>query len=377
MTGQNNPASPRRSARLYPVYRMVCCLVAAYMAFGSADAGSASPVVNSAIPSYVPVPEITGNFVIAGSDTMQPVLLQLATRFRQLYRNTKIGIQTQGTEKGLEQFRSDLGNMQRGDALAGLSGQQVSGSLAILASSRQLTATEINDFRVRNGYEPTEIPIAMGAVVIYVHKENPIEGLSLEQLDAIFGKDRKRGYGEDILTWGQVGLRESWAQQAIHLYGRDAGSATRTIMKNIALLDGEFKRTVREEPGSASQILAIGRDPLAIGYVGIGFQTSAVRPVPLAEKTGMPYVAPTADSVAGGSYPIGRFLYLYAKKESGGELKPIIREFLKFANSREGQEAVSRAGLFPLTSDQVVKNLQAVGGLTAAAASTITAGSSH
>jgi len=330
------------------------------------------PVPESGLPAYTPVASLTGNMVVAGSSTMQPLLLQLVTRFRQLYPDAKVAIQAQGTEKGLAQFLSNQAAIRRGDGF--YSGQHVSGSVAILASSRPLTADEIKDFQAKNGYEPTEVPIAMGAVAIYVNKDNPIQGLTLEQVDAIFGRDRRRGLDQDISTWGRLGLPEPWAKESIRLYGRDQNSATRTLLKSVALLDGDFKGTVREEPGAASEILSIGRDPLAIGYAGTGFQMSAVRVVPLAEKAGMPYVTPSAETTANGTYPMWRYLYLYVKKDPGTELKPVVLEFLKFINSREGQHVAIKAGVFPLSLTQVVKNLAVLTGSTMATAATAAQG---
>jgi phosphate transport system substrate-binding protein len=324
------------------------------------------PSVDPGILAYTPAEGVSGKMVVAGSTTMEPLLLQLASRFRQVYPDAKVFIQAQGTEKGLAQFRSNQAAIRRGDGY--YSGQQVSGSVAVLASSRPLSADEIEDFRARNGYEPIEVPIAMGAVGIYVNKDNPLQGLTLEQVDAIFGTTRKRGYPEGIRTWGQLGLPDGWAQDPIHLFGRDQNSATRTLFKSVALLDGLFRTDVREEPGPASAILTIGRDRLAMGYAGIGFQTSAVRLVPLAEKAGMPFVTPSPETTANETYPLWRHLYLYVKREPDKELKPVVREFLKFVNSREGQQAVVKAGIFPLTATQVAKNLDVLRSSAVAAA---------
>lgn len=363
---------PQRPCRISGVMLGVAALLALAGPAGAEYAGVTDrPVVDPAIPAYAQTSNLSGNMVIAGSDTMQPLMLQLATRFRQLYPDTKIAIQAQGTEKGRVQFLSDQAAIRRGDAY--YSGQQVSGSVAMLASSRPLSAEDLKDFRARYGYEPTEVPIALGAVAIYVQRDNPIQGLTLEQIDAIFGTDHRRGLPQTFTTWGQVGLTEAWAEQPIHLYGRDQKSGTRTVFKQVALLDGDFRTDIREEPGSASEILSIGRDPLAIGYAGIGFQTSAVRTVPLAEKAGMPFITASAETAANGTYPMGRYLYLYVKKQPGIELKPVVIEFLKFINSREGQQAAVKAGVFPLTMTQVAKNLQALTGSAVAAGPAVTA----
>ena len=195
-------------------------------------------------------------------------------------------------------------------------------------------------------------------MAIYVNAQNPIKGLTLEQVDAIFGKDRKRGHRMDITKWTDLGLEDGWASAPIHLYGRDKKSGTRTFFMNEVLNGGQLKSEVVEEPGSASEILDIGRDPLGIGYAGIGFQGSGVRVVPLARTAGEEFVPPTAEAASSGAYPLSRNLYLYAKQAPGVKLDPEVREFLKFVNSREGQEIIVRAGFFPQSADQVARNLQ-------------------
>jgi phosphate transport system substrate-binding protein len=241
----------------------------------------------------------------------------------------------------------------------------------LLASSRPLSEKERKGFAFNHGFEPIEIPIAMDAVAIYVNNENPIKGLTLEQVDAIFGTTEKRGM-HSISTWDQAGLQDGWSKQPIHLYGRDKNSGTRYFFEHVALLGGSLKPDVQEQPGSASEILAIAHDRLAIGYAGSGYNTSFVRMVPLAEQTGGRYILPSAESVRDHSYPLARPLFLYVNKDPKDEFDPIVEEFLKFVNSRQGQEIVIRANFYPLTSTQVAKNRQSLGlpGAVAQAATT-------
>ncbi len=322
--------------------------------------GTIRPVVDAEIAAYTPGTGVSGAIVVAGSDTMQPLVARLASEFRRWQPEVKIAVQGGGTDAALMQFVGDQATIRRGDA-SPKGGHQVSGSVAILASSRSLTEEEIKNFHSRYGYDPVEIPIALDAVAIYVNAGNPIEGLTLDQLDAIFGKERRRGAAKDLATWGDVGLA-GWEGQPIHLYGRDKQSGTRTFFKHVALHDGELKSSIHEQPGSASEILAISRDPLGIGYAGIGFLASTVRVVPLAEKPGMSYVSPTAVAAGNGEYPLSRQLYLYAKRETKSEMKAAIVEFLRFVNSREGQQVVAKAGVYPLTASQIGKNLTALTG---------------
>ncbi|MDP9132793.1 MAG: substrate-binding domain-containing protein, partial [Nitrospirota bacterium] len=170
------------------------------------------------------------------------------------------------------------------------------------------------------------------------------------------------GYQTDVTKWNDLGLEEGWSSSPIHLYGRDKKSGTRTFFVNEVLNGGQMKSEVVEGPGSASEILDISRDPLGMGYASMGFQASGVRVVPLARTAGSEFVIPTADSATSGAYPLARSLYLYAKKAPGANLDSDVQEFLKFINSREGQETIVRAGFFPLPADQVARNLQSLTG---------------
>ncbi|HSE59596.1 MAG TPA: PstS family phosphate ABC transporter substrate-binding protein, partial [Nitrospiraceae bacterium] len=288
---------------------------------------------------YSPVNGLEGRFTVAGSDTMQPLMLRLASEFHRMHPNTKIAVQGGGSELAMMQFLENQAAIRRGDARA--QGHLVSGKVALLASSRSLNDEERRDFRSRFGFDAVEMPIALDAVAIYVHRDNPIHGLTLEQVDGVFSQSHKRG-SQDIRTWGQLGL-EDRAAQRIAVHGRDKKSGTRSFFKHVALLDGELRDDVQEAIGSASEILAISRDPWAIGYAGAGFQTSYVRMIPIAEKADAPFVLPTQTTTADRSYPLSRHLFLYANQPVG-ELEPAVREFLKFINSTEGQLTVAKAG---------------------------------
>lgn len=343
------------------------CLVLAFSeTAGAADQATPQgrPVVDPAISSYVGKAGVSGGIAISGSETMQPIVAKLASAFRDWQPNVKIAVQGGGTVSAVLQFLQDQSTIRRGDANP--RGHQVSGSIALLAASRPLTEKERDDFRSRYGYDVTEIPIAMDAVAVYVNRRNPVEGLALEQLDAIFGHDRKRGASEAVATWGQLGLQGEWAPQPIHRYGLDQRSGTRAIFAQEVLRDGPFHSDVRAEAGPASVILALSRDVLGIGYAGIGFNASTVRILPLAERVGTAYVTPSPETVANGTYPLSRQLYLYAKKDPNSGLDPAILEFLKFINSRQGQDVVMKAGAYPLPAHQVAKNLRMLTGAAVA-----------
>ena len=318
------------------------------------------PAIDSSVGSYAVQPGVSGNLAIAGSDTLQPIMVKLATAFKDWQPGVKTVVQGGGSDTAITGFISDQATIRRGDAQQ--KGHIVSGHVPLLASSRQLTEAERRAFRSRHGYDPTEMPIALDAIGIYVNHENPIRGLTMAQVDAIFGTDRKRGFSQAVTKWGDLGLEQGWNQQPINLHGRDKRSGTRTFFNHEALLDGRMHPEVKEATGSAMEIVEISRDPLGIGYAGIGFQASTVRVVPLATEPGMPFVAPTAESVTDGSYPLARYLYLYVDKPSNRDLSPDVLAFLKFLNSREGQEIIARSGVYPLPAARIAKNIEILNG---------------
>jgi phosphate transport system substrate-binding protein len=309
---------------------------------------------------YQPAQGIGGRVTIAGSDTMQPLMAKLAASFRSFQPNAKFGVEGQGSSESIREFMLGLSFQRRGDK-AGGRGTEGASSTGLLASSRPLTEQEVKGFASHHGYEPIGIPIAMDAVAIYVHKDNPVASLTLEQVDGMFSSTLKRSRAGAVTTWGQIGLKDSWASQPIHTYGRNKKSGTREFFKHVALLDGELHDDVQEQPGSASEILAIAQDPLAVGYAGVGFQSSMVRIIPLAAELGGTAILPSAESVSNGQYPLARPLYLYVNKNPDGKLDPVVGEFLKFVNSRQGQETVARANFYPLTAAQISRNLELLG----------------
>ena len=322
-----------------------------------AQAGGASPVeVETEFPSYAPTEPVSGAVTIAGSDSMRPVLTRLAAEFRHWHPQAKIAIQGESDDL-LQRFLRGISSARRGDGnTQGHLGSQL---VRVLAVSREFTKDEVNEFVDRFGYKPAGFPIAQDAVAVYVHRDNPIKGLTLDQVDALFSATRKRGYAAPIDRWGLLGLDGPWADTPVSLYGRDKRSTgTRPFFIEHVLQGGAFRPELQEEPGSASVVVSISRDPYGVGYSGIGFQTSAVRAVPLAQKEGMPFVEPTRESVTRGNYPLSRRLYLYVNRVPNEPLAPVIVEFLKFANSKRGQATVAATGGYPISVSVAARNLQ-------------------
>lgn len=291
--------------------------------------------VDPALPAYEKVSGVSGTLNSIGSDTMNTLMTLWAEGFAKVYPNVRVQVEGKGSSTAppaLIARTAQLGPM-----------------------SRPMKESERDQFEAKFGYKPTEIKTAVDGLAVYVHKDNPIQALTLPQVDAIFSKTRRLGYPQSIDTWGQLGLKGAWENRRISLYGRNSASGTYGFFKEHALGGGDFKDEVKEQPGSASVVQGVSEDLAGIGYSGLGYRTSGVKALALAPKEGAPAVEPTAENVYKGAYPLARFLFVYINKEPGKPLDPLVREFLKFVLSKEGQEIVVKDGYLPLPAKVVAE----------------------
>jgi len=284
--------------------------------------------VDESLPGYEKTSGVSGNLSSVGSDTLANLMTLWAEEFKRVYPNVNVQIQAAGSSTAppaLTEGTSNLGPM-----------------------SRLMKDNEVQAFEQRHGYKPIPIAVAIDALAIFVHKDNPIEGLTLQQADAIFSATRTCGGSADIVKWGQLGLPGDWATRGIQLYGRNSVSGTYGYFKQHALCKGDYKNTVNEQPGSASVVQSVSASLNGIGYSGIGYTTSSVRTVPLASEPDKPFVEARPENAINGSYPLARFLYVYVNRRPGEDLDPITREFMKMVLSRPGQQVVVKDGYIPL-----------------------------
>lgn len=279
-------------------------------------------------PAYERVSGVSGNLNSIGSNTLTVVLQLLAEGFQNTYPNVNIQIQGAGS----------------GTAPAAL----IDGTAQIGPMSRVIRPAEVDAFEARYGYKPTQIAIGIDALAVFVNRENPIEGLSLPQIDAIFSSTNRLGHSP-IRTWGQAGMTGDWANQRISVYGRNSVSGTYGVFRNIALGGGDFDgQRYQEMPGSSAVVQAIGEDRNAIGYSGVGYLTPNTRAIKVAATEGGKMFEPTPEAAASGDYPLARLLFVYVNKAPNQPLDTLTAEFLRYALSAEGQAAVQRAGFFAL-----------------------------
>jgi phosphate transport system substrate-binding protein len=292
-------------------------------------------VLDPNIPPYVFQEPISGKLSISGSNTMEPLIQAWVRDLTRRQPGLKISLASAGSETGLEallEHRSE-----------------------IAAMSRRMTAYEISQFVREYGYEPTEVPVAGDALAIFVHKDNPITGLSLEELDSMFCRERRRGLGYEVDSWGLVGLMDEWFDAPIRLYGRNGKSGTSSLFREEVCKGGTFRPQLTDAVGPASVILDLANDPHSIGFSAIAYRTSMVRPVPLASVKGGRYVEPTVESVMDGSYPLRRNLYLYIAKPPKTSTPSVVTELVRFALSAQGQQMAVDHGYFPLSVGEITR----------------------
>lgn len=302
--------------------------------------GVAYADVDADLPDYERVAGVSGNLSSIGSDTLNNLMALWAEEFNKFYPSVNVQIQGAGSSTAPPALTE--------------------GTAMLAPMSRDMRQSEIQAFEARHGYSPTALPVAVDMLAVYVNRDNPIESLSVPQIDAIFSATRRCGYHENVTRWGQLGLTGSWANRDFALYSRNAVSGTYGFFKDNALCGGDFESSINEQPGSSSVVQGVSESINGIGYSGIGYRTSGVRVLPIVVNEGGVAYHPTAENAATGDYPLARYLYIYINKHPNRELDPLTREFVKMLYSKQGQEVVHRDGfvtLPALIAERILKQL--------------------
>jgi phosphate transport system substrate-binding protein len=299
--------------------------------------------VDKALPAYKTTTGVSGSIKSIGSDTMNNLMALWSESFRGLYPSVQVEIEGKGSSTAPPAL--------------------ISGTATFGPMSRDMKAAEADEFQAKFGYKPTQVRTSIDMLAVYVHKDNPLKGLTLQQVDAIFSSTRKGGYPSDIRTWGDLGLTGDWANKPISLYGRNSASGTYGYFKEHALAKGDFKDSVKEQPGSSSVVQGVASDKYGIGYSGIGYKTADVRAVPLSADAGAKpqYIDAVPANAYTGEYPLARFLFLSVNYKPGSELPPLQREFITYVLAKDGQMNVVKDGYFPVTAAIAREELKKVG----------------
>ncbi|MDH5775999.1 MAG: phosphate ABC transporter substrate-binding protein [Nitrospirota bacterium] len=330
-----NDASKKIALRMWAITIGLVIGWSGVSGFDSSTAWAKESMDDPGWKDYDRVSGVSGNINSIGSDTLNNLMTLWAEGFRKQYPNVKIQIEGKGSSTAPPAL--------------------IEGTAQLGPMSRKMKGKEMDAFEAKYGYKPMAFPVAIDALAVYVNKDNPIPGMSVSQVDAAFSKTRRQGYKNDITTWGDLGLSGAYTKMPISLYGRNSASGTYGFFKSKVLQNGDYRDQVKEQPGSASVVQGVTEDRAGMGYSGIGYRTSGVRAIPLAMKDGEAFVEPTFANASKGAYPLARFLFVYVNKAPNTTLSPIVKEFLSFVYSREGQNVVIKDGYFPLSADLIAK----------------------
>ncbi|MCA1780052.1 MAG: phosphate ABC transporter substrate-binding protein PstS family protein [Xanthomonadaceae bacterium] len=303
-------------------------LLASLLLVGSSFNTLAQVEVDPNLPEYEPVSGISGNLTSIGSDTLNNLMTLWAEEFAKFYPNVKIQIQGAGSSTAPPAVTEGTANFG--------------------PMSRLMRSSEVQSFEDRFGYPPTAVGTSIDVLAVYVNKDNPIQCMSIPEVDAVFSVGRRCGHADDITRWGDLGLEGAWANRDFALYSRNAVSGTYGFFKDNALCGGDFKPGINEQPGSASVVQGVTESLNGIGYSGIGYNTSGVKAVELRQEPDGECFEPSAENAVNGNFPLSRLLYVYVNKTPNQPLPPLEREFFRMVLSKQGQEVVVRDGYIPL-----------------------------
>lgn len=292
-----------------------------------------------ALPDYHKVPGLSGNLTSVGSDTFASLVSLWGEAFKTYYPNVNVQVHASGSSTAAPAL--------------------IEGTAQFGPMSRQMRLKEVESFEREHGYPPTVLKVAIDAIGIFVHEDNPIKGLNFTQVDSIFSATMRCGGSQPVQTWSELGIEHKWAKRRIQLFGRNSVSGTYGYFKQTALCGGDFQKYVNEQPGSASVVQSVASSINTIGYSGIGYRMAGVKLVPIAEQ-GNQYVWPDKQSIADGRYPLSRYLYIYVNKHPSRLLSPLESEFIRFIYSRQGQEIVEKDGYIGVAPEVVKTELRKV-----------------
>ena len=315
---------------------LTIALIVAALAARSAWA-QLKPELDAKIPFYQPLTQVKGRLHISGSDSMKPLLSAMLDELKRRHTGIKFSLTGEGSQTGL----TDL----------------LEHRTEVAAMSRRMTASEIAEFVKEYGHEPAEVPVAIDALAIFVQQNNPVTGVSLDELDSVFCVERRRGLNYPVTSWGLLGLTDEWFDAPIRPYGRNGKSGTSYFFREEVCKGGTFVAHMVGGHGPASVVMDIVKDAYGIGFSGIGYQTSLVRAVPVASVKGGRYVEPSFQTVMDGSYPLRRNIYLYIARAPKAEPDSGIRELVRFVLSMQGQQIAVDHGYFPMPLTELTRVL--------------------
>lgn len=283
--------------------------------------------VSASLPSYVATRQVTTRLEIPGTDALSDLGDEWNRLFRQYHPKAGIAYLPKVTKDAAK----DLAD----------------GARPLIITARELTPEEIKAFQTKFGYMPMRIPVCMDALIVFVHKNNSLSSITMEQLDAIYSRDRLGGAKEPIKEWGDLRVRGDLGKREIHAYGRGEGTAIRDAFQASVLLKGPFRAGLVPKDDSASLAEAVVTDEAGIAYGSLASWYAGVKVLSIVPYKASDARFPTQENVTTSRYPMPRLYYAYVNRAPGQPLDPAVDEFLRFILSQEGQGAVADVGILP------------------------------
>ena len=286
------------------------------------------------LPVYEATSGVSGTITSIGSDTMNNLMTLWGEEFSGFYPSVKTSVEGKGSSTAppaLIEGQSNFGPM-----------------------SRPMKSSEVDKFEAEFGYKPTALRTGIDALAVYVHKDCPLEEISIEQITQVFSVA-----GPDM-TWGDLGVTDrAYRTRKINIYGRNSASGTYGYFKKIGLQGNDYKASVKEQPGSSAVVQGVTGDKFGIGYSGLGYKTAGVKALAVSLEDGDEAFDANSENSLTGEYPIARFLYLYINADpQEGLTDPLRIEFVKLIFSKQGQEVVAKDGYFPVPTAVAREDLE-------------------
>lgn len=304
-----------------------------HLGFGAKLLAQASPGALHGLPEYNPAVRLDpgASLTCSGAHSIERLVARWAALFRERQPGFEIALGLEGTAT----------------AIPTLTGRKA--QIGLLA--RSMRSSEAAAFADQRGYKPTAVPIALEAVAVVVHRDNPLRGLTLEQLDAVFSRSRRRGAERSVEVWQQLGVSGPLQHERLQLLTREPGSTTLEQFVDLALNGGDLRPEAVALSSPEDLVRRLERSPAAIGFAGLTALTPRVRALALGLDAGA-LVLPDEHSVRAGTYPLTRTFTAVVDQPPGRPTEPVVREFLRFALSREGQAAAIALGFIPVSAEE-------------------------
>ena len=294
------------------------------------------PKVDPSLGNYAAATQLNGPLQAIGTDGMTDVWEE----WKQAFRSWQPGVQF------------EVNHTLTKTAIQAM----LDGKTHLIYLAREMTIEELQAFEKKYGYQPTKIIACYDAFIVFVNGSNPVKEISMEQLDALLSTTRNHGYRANIDTWGDLGARGALAKRQVAVYLRAEGTATRAVLKDVLLNKGTFKASLNDRPDFPSIADAVVTDAAGLGIAGLAHWYSRNRTLAVAPLTSTDAVMPSQEAVTSGKYPLARTYYFYLDRAPGKPLPPAIQEFLSFLLSKQGQEAVALASLYPVPAEIIQAN---------------------